>query len=59
MPCGDTSELIHNYCLDKAVHLTQEWYNGGGSEADVKIDDKHIKTVTLVEVDGEKSVIIK
>ena len=45
--------------LQELINKLSNILASGGSEADVKMDDKHIETVTLVEVDGVKSVIIK
>jgi len=45
--------------LQELVNKLSNLLASDAGEAEVKIDDKHIETVTLVEVDGVKSVIIK
>lgn len=44
--------------LQELVNKLSNMLAGGAGEVDVKVDDKDIETVTLVEVDGVKSVVI-
>ena len=44
--------------LQELVNKLSNMLASGANEADVKIDDKHIEAVTLVEIDGIKTVII-
>ena len=44
--------------LQELVNKLSNILASGAGEADVKIDDKLAETVTLVEVDGVKSVVI-
>ena len=44
--------------LQELINKLSNILASGGSEASVKIDDKDIATVTLVEIDGVKTVAI-
>lgn len=44
--------------LQELVNKLSNILASGASEADVKIDDKHIETVTLVEIDGVQTLAI-
>ena len=44
--------------LQELVNKLSNILASGASEAEVKIDDKDIGTVTLVEVDGVKTVVL-
>ena len=44
--------------LQELVNKLSNILASGASEAEVKVDDKNIETVTLVEVDGVKTVVI-
>lgn len=45
--------------LQELVNKLSNMLASGAGEADVKIDDKNAKTVTLVEVDGVKTITIE
>lgn len=45
--------------LQELINKLSNILASGASEADVKIDDKDIEIVTLVETDGVKKVLIK
>ncbi len=45
--------------LQELVNKLSNLLAGGAGEADVKINDKNIETVNLVEVDGVKTIVIK
>jgi len=44
--------------LQELVNKLSNLLAGGAGEAIVKIDDKDIETVSLVEVDGAQTVVI-
>ena len=44
--------------LQELVNKLSNMLAGGAGEAEVKIDDKRIETVTLVETDGVQTVVI-
>ena len=44
--------------LQELVNKLSNILASGAGEADIKIDDKNIETVTLVEVDGVKTVVL-
>lgn len=45
--------------LQELVNKLSNILASGAGEADVKVDDKDIETVTLVEVDGAQTIVIK
>ncbi len=45
--------------LQELVNKISNILASGAGEANVKVDDKDIETVTLVEIDGVLTVIIK
>lgn len=44
--------------LQELVNKLSNLLASGAGEADVRIDDKHAETVTLIEIDGVKTIVI-
>jgi hypothetical protein len=45
--------------LQELINKLSNMLASGAGEADVKIDDRHAETITLVENNGVKTVVIK
>ena len=45
--------------LQELINKLSNMLASGAGEANVKIDDKQVETVTLVEINGVQSVVIR